>query len=68
MSLTVRGGGFLRPRCGRVGRLPSHQADPQRGRLANAGPGTIHLPDGPAIGVRPDEEALRDLLAHEGGR
>ncbi len=30
--------------------------------------GTVHLPDTPGIGVRPDEEALRDHLAHEGGR
>jgi L-alanine-DL-glutamate epimerase-like enolase superfamily enzyme len=30
--------------------------------------GTVHLPVGPGIGVRPDEEALRNLLACEGGR
>jgi L-alanine-DL-glutamate epimerase-like enolase superfamily enzyme len=30
--------------------------------------GTIYLTDAPGIGVRPDEEALRDLLPYEGGR
>jgi L-alanine-DL-glutamate epimerase-like enolase superfamily enzyme len=30
--------------------------------------GTVHLPDTPGIGVWPDEGALLDHLAHEGGR
>jgi muconate cycloisomerase len=30
--------------------------------------GTVYLPAEPGIGVRPDEEALLDLLAYEGGR
>jgi muconate cycloisomerase len=30
--------------------------------------GTVHLPDGPGIGVRPDEEALRELMAEGGER
>ena len=29
--------------------------------------GTLHLPAGTGIGVRPDEEALRDFLAEDGG-
>jgi muconate cycloisomerase len=30
--------------------------------------GTVHLPAEPGIGVRPDAEALLDLVANEGGR
>jgi len=30
--------------------------------------GTVHLPTGAGIGVRPDEEALRAFLADDGGR
>ena len=30
--------------------------------------GTVHLPADEGIGVRPDEDALRDFLAKEGGR
>jgi L-alanine-DL-glutamate epimerase-like enolase superfamily enzyme len=30
--------------------------------------GTVHLPATPGIGVRPEEEALRNVLMYEGGR